>query len=74
MPLDLCGFRLTGGFVASDTGDGAILPTWTAVDNNNVRTTRELMEQMRDAGWNLEVRSAPISSLFDMLTLLQYYR
>lgn len=40
---------------ATDTGDGAIIPTWTAVDNNNVRTQRELMEYMRAEGWNVEV-------------------
>ena len=44
---------------ASDTGDGAILPTWTAVDVNNVRTQRELMENMRKDGWNVEVRFWP---------------
>ena len=41
--------------LASDSGDGAILPTWTAVDTNNVRTQRELMENMRKDGWNVEV-------------------
>lgn len=42
--------------IASDHGDGAILPTWTAVDTGNVRTMRELMENMRKDGWNVEVR------------------
>ena len=42
---------------ASDTGEGAILPTWTAVDIANVRTMRELMEGMRRDGWNVDVRS-----------------
>ena len=41
--------------VASDSGEGAVLPTWTAVDTNNVRTQRELMENMRKDGWNVEV-------------------
>ncbi|OJT02262.1 Paladin [Trametes pubescens] len=41
---------------ASDAGEGegAILPTWTAVDTGNVRTQRELMENMRKDGWNVE--------------------
>ncbi|KAF9243458.1 inositol hexakisphosphate-domain-containing protein [Melanogaster broomeanus] len=36
-------------------GEGAILPTWTHVDNVNVRTSRELWENMRLDGWNVEV-------------------
>jgi hypothetical protein len=40
---------------ASDSGDGAILPTWTSVDAGNVRTMRELMEGMRKEGWNVDV-------------------
>ena len=32
------------------------MPTWTAVDAANVRTMRELMENMRKDGWNVEVR------------------
>ncbi|CCL99307.1 uncharacterized protein FIBRA_01323 [Fibroporia radiculosa] len=46
------GLVLTHNEVASDAGEGAILPTWTAVDTTNVRTTRELMENMRKDGWN----------------------
>ena len=30
------------------------MPTWTAVDTGNVRTMRELMENMRKDGWNVE--------------------
>ena len=53
------GFLMTSGiYAASDSGEGAILPTWTAVDTNNVRTQRELMEYMRKDGWNVEVRSS----------------
>ncbi len=44
---------------ASDSGEGAVLPTWTAVDTNNVRTQRELMENMRKDGWNVEVCFVP---------------
>ena len=39
-------------------GDGAILPTWTAVDSSNVRTSRELWEYMRSEGWHVEVSAA----------------
>ncbi|CDO71831.1 hypothetical protein BN946_scf184939.g55 [Trametes cinnabarina] len=42
-------------------GEGAILPTWTAVDSGNVRTQRELMENMRKDGWNVEYHRIPIS-------------
>lgn len=43
--------------LALEDGDGAILPTWTAVDSNNVRTSRELWEYMKKEGWNVEVRN-----------------
>ncbi|KAF8917222.1 inositol hexakisphosphate-domain-containing protein [Mucidula mucida] len=33
-------------------GEGAILPTWTAVDTNNVKTSRELWDGMKRDGWN----------------------
>ncbi|KZT01378.1 uncharacterized protein LAESUDRAFT_731226 [Laetiporus sulphureus 93-53] len=55
------GLILTHNEVASDAGEGAILPTWTAVDSANVRTTRELMENMRRDGWNIEYHRIPIS-------------
>ncbi|KAI0749707.1 inositol hexakisphosphate-domain-containing protein [Daedaleopsis nitida] len=48
------GLVLTHNEVASDSGNGAILPTWTAVDDNNVRTQRELMEYMHSEGWNVD--------------------
>lgn len=38
----------------SDTGLGAILPTWTAVDASNVKTSRELWESMKLNGWNVD--------------------
>jgi hypothetical protein len=46
--------------LALEDGDGAILPTWTAVDSSNVRTSRELWEHMRSQGWRVEV-SATVS-------------
>ncbi|KAI0707157.1 inositol hexakisphosphate-domain-containing protein [Earliella scabrosa] len=55
------GLVLTHNEVASDSGEGAILPTWTAVDMNNVRTQRELMENMRNDGWNVDYHRIPIS-------------
>ncbi|KAG5221220.1 glutathione peroxidase [Salix suchowensis] len=45
---------------ASDSGEGAILPTWTAVDTGNVKTSRELWETMKGQGWNVDCR-IPIS-------------
>ena len=42
-----------------DSGNGgAILPTWTSVDNGNVKTSRELWEAMKAQGWNVDVRAA----------------
>ncbi|THH28320.1 hypothetical protein EUX98_g5857 [Antrodiella citrinella] len=56
------GLILTHNEVASEgDNDGPILPTWTAVDTANVRTTRELMEGMRRDGWNVEYHRIPIS-------------
>lgn len=55
------GLILTHNEIASDAGEGAILPTWTAVDSANVRTTRELMENMRRDDWNVEYHRIPIS-------------
>lgn len=46
---------LTHNEVAVDNGDGTILPTWTAVDSNNVKTPRELFEAMHKSGWSVEV-------------------
>lgn len=43
--------------LALEDGDGAILPTWTAADSNNVRTSRELWEYMKKEGWSVEVRT-----------------
>ena len=37
------------------SGEGAILPTWTSVDTNNVKTSRELWEHMKKEGWNVDV-------------------
>ncbi|KIP04476.1 hypothetical protein PHLGIDRAFT_75887 [Phlebiopsis gigantea 11061_1 CR5-6] len=48
------GLILTHNEVASDSGEGAILPTWTSVDVGNVRTMRELMEGMKKEGWNVD--------------------
>jgi hypothetical protein len=51
------GVLLTHNEVASDSnGEGAILPTWTAVDSNNVKTSRDLWEHMKNEGWNVDVR------------------
>lgn len=49
------GLLLTHNEVAVDDSDGTILPTWTAIDSNNVKTPRELFESMRKSGWNVEV-------------------
>ncbi|KAF7336949.1 hypothetical protein MVEN_02131300 [Mycena venus] len=50
------GLLLTHNEAASsaDSGEGAILPTWTSVDNSNVRTSRELWGQMKEDGWNVD--------------------
>lgn len=50
------GLILTHNEMAADTGEGAILPTWTSVDVTNVKTSRELWSQMKEDGWNVDVR------------------
>jgi hypothetical protein len=54
----MCHMTRLIGILAIEDGDGAILPTWTAVDSNNVRTSRELWEHMRNEGWHVEVSGA----------------
>ncbi|KAF8121766.1 inositol hexakisphosphate-domain-containing protein [Boletus edulis] len=46
---------------AAESGEGAILPTWTNVDNVNVRTSHELWENMRLDGWSVEPATDPSS-------------
>ncbi|KAF9223711.1 hypothetical protein BS17DRAFT_802243 [Gyrodon lividus] len=55
------GLILTHNELPAESGEGAILPTWTHVDNVNVRTSRELWENMRLDGWNVEYHRIPIS-------------
>ncbi|KAF9453485.1 hypothetical protein P691DRAFT_780955 [Macrolepiota fuliginosa MF-IS2] len=56
------GVVLTHNEIATATsGEGAILPTWTSVDTNNVKTSRELWEFMKKDGWNVDYHRVPIS-------------
>ncbi|KAJ7649811.1 inositol hexakisphosphate-domain-containing protein [Roridomyces roridus] len=55
------GLILTHNEMASDSGEGAILPTWTSVDTSNVKTSKELWSQMKDAGWNVDYHRIPIA-------------
>ncbi|KAF9561985.1 hypothetical protein CPC08DRAFT_707027 [Agrocybe pediades] len=55
------GVILTHDEVAAESGTGAILPTWTAVDNGNVKTSRELWASMKNEGWNVDYHRIPIS-------------
>lgn len=57
-----------------EDGDGAILPTWTAVDANNVKTSRELWEHMRNEGWRVEVSVALAFSFAFNLTEGPFFR
>lgn len=55
------GLILTHNELPAESGDGAVLPTWTHVDKVNVRTSRELWDEMRANGWNVEYHRIPIS-------------
>jgi hypothetical protein len=60
--------------LAIEDGDGAILPTWTAVDSNNVRTSRELWEYTRSQGWNVEVSTSLWTIINAQNKVDQYHR
>jgi Inositol hexakisphosphate len=63
--------------------EGPILPTWTSVDNGNVKTSRELWEAMKSQGWNVDVRTisymqnivliCSCDSIIGMLGLIRWY-
>ncbi|KAG7451357.1 uncharacterized protein BT62DRAFT_942232 [Guyanagaster necrorhizus] len=55
------GLLLTHNEMATESGEGAILPTWTAVDIHNVKTSRELWNFMKQSGWNVDYHRIPIS-------------
>ncbi|KAH7925850.1 hypothetical protein BV22DRAFT_1033556 [Leucogyrophana mollusca] len=55
------GLVLTHNELPAESGEGAILPTWTHVDTVNVRTSKELWENMQKDGWNVEYHRIPIS-------------
>ncbi|KII85117.1 hypothetical protein PLICRDRAFT_45241 [Plicaturopsis crispa FD-325 SS-3] len=56
------GLVLTHNEIAAESGEpGAILPTWTAVDAGNVKTSRQLWENMKTEGWNVDYHRIPIS-------------
>ncbi|KAF8623644.1 hypothetical protein AX17_007344 [Amanita inopinata Kibby_2008] len=55
------GVILTHNEVGTGDGKGAILPTWTHVDNSNVKAPRELWEFMKENGWNVDYYRIPIS-------------
>jgi protein-tyrosine phosphatase len=55
------GLILTHNELPAESGDGAVLPTWTHVDKVNVRTSRELWDELRTDGWNVEYHRIPIS-------------
>jgi len=69
------GVILTHNEVASETtGEGAILPTWTAVDANNVKTSKDLWGSMKRDGWNVDVRHSLLQqwSVSNELSVLSY--
>ncbi|KAI0027879.1 inositol hexakisphosphate-domain-containing protein [Vararia minispora EC-137] len=55
------GLILTHNEIAVEDGDGAILPTWTAVDSGNVKTSRELWESLSREGWHVKYHRIPVS-------------
>ncbi|EJD48990.1 hypothetical protein AURDEDRAFT_161927 [Auricularia subglabra TFB-10046 SS5] len=42
-------------------GDGSIVPMWTAVEENTVRTPREIWDDLRQQGWKVDYYRIPIS-------------
>jgi hypothetical protein len=70
------GVILTHNEVASDSGEeGAILPTWTAVGVDNVRTSSDLWGSMKEEGWNVDVSyHSGMVYIEQALTLQKYHR
>ena len=56
----------------SSNGEGAILPTWTFVDNVNVKTSRELWEAMKSQGWNVDVCTIFFKSYSNIILMCSY--
>ena len=57
MKLQVCQ-RNISRFISTNmlyAANGAIIPTWTAVDKNNVKTSRELWEAAKNDGWRVDV-------------------
>lgn len=48
-----------GSLIAKSTGDKEIVNTWVATDN--VRTVREVWEQVRSEGYNVSYHRVPVS-------------
>ncbi|KAJ7613946.1 inositol hexakisphosphate-domain-containing protein [Roridomyces roridus] len=55
------GLILTHNEMASDSGEGALRPTWTFVDTSNVKTSKDLWGQMKEDGWNVDYYRIPIA-------------
>ncbi|KAF8688978.1 Inositol hexakisphosphate, partial [Rhizoctonia solani] len=52
-----------GGLVLTHVeGDNeSLIPTWTSVDVNSVKTPREVWEEAKEEGWNVEYHRIPIT-------------
>ncbi|QRW17895.1 paladin [Rhizoctonia solani] len=52
-----------GGLVLTHVeGDNeSLMPTWTSVDVNSVKTPREVWEEAKEEGWNVEYHRIPIT-------------
>ncbi|KAJ1307486.1 hypothetical protein OPQ81_001585 [Rhizoctonia solani] len=52
-----------GGLVLThvEADNESLIPTWTSVDANSVKTSREVWEEAREEGWNVEYHRIPIT-------------
>jgi hypothetical protein len=58
LKVDILGeARVFGGLCLThyeDPASGSIVPTWTAVDESSVLTPRQVIDELRREGWNVE--------------------
>ncbi|CAE6515835.1 unnamed protein product [Rhizoctonia solani] len=53
-----------GGLVLThvEADSESLIPTWTSVDANSVKTSRDVWQEAKEEGWNVEYHRIPITS------------
>jgi hypothetical protein len=55
--------RKYGGMILfhDEVESGRLMPTWMSVDEQSIKTPREVWESVREAGWRVEYHRIPIA-------------